>query len=282
MGQPQCTEEIKERMVRYNPQWFREPHALEVDRRQELLWRTARRDQFPARGARLVEDYLSKVRIENQKEKDEIVDIALQLKRHFWSANGNQNFEILQEHVRGVVTQNYHIPSTTRLSPRGKKLPAEEHPREVLHKINQAMRNLHETRSNGIVLLTGGTGRGKSSVIPPALYLDTIAKADRERKYEKGEPFSLGELRPGGKILIAQPRISKALARSMASYLRGLNAQHDHLFGFQHAGHATSSQHDEPVLYMTDGIAVAILMSWVTEVMDLVNQAREPLKHRGG
>eukprot|EP00971_Amphidinium_carterae_P332839 6467208-Amphidinium_carterae.1 len=93
-------------------------------------------------------------------------------------------------------------------------------------------------------------------------------------------PFGLGELRPGGKILITQPR--KALARSMSSYLRGLNTQHEHLFGFQHAGQATSSQHVEPVLYMTDGIAVAILMSWVSEVMDMVNQAREPLSRRGG
>eukprot|EP00971_Amphidinium_carterae_P042847 842028-Amphidinium_carterae.1 len=61
-----------------------------------------------------------------------------------------------------------------------------------------------------------------------------------------------------------------------------MNTQHDYLFGFQHAGHATSSQHAEPVLYMTDGVAVAILMPWVTEVMDLVNKAREPLNRRGG
>eukprot|EP00971_Amphidinium_carterae_P199519 3959771-Amphidinium_carterae.2 len=140
------------------------------------------------------------------------------------------------------------------------------------------MRNLQETRSNGIVLLTGGTGTGKSSVIPPALYLDTIAKADQEKRQEKRERFTRGELRPGGKILITQPR--KALARSMASYLRNMNTKHDYLFGFQHAGHATSSQHAEPVLYMTDGIAV--LMSWVTDVMDLVNKAREPLNRRGG
>eukprot|EP00971_Amphidinium_carterae_P040130 787798-Amphidinium_carterae.1 len=71
----------------------------------EVLWRSANRDRYPARGAKaakLVEDYLSKVRGQNQKEKDEIVRIALQLKNHFWSANGSQNLDTLQEYARGA------------------------------------------------------------------------------------------------------------------------------------------------------------------------------------
>eukprot|EP00971_Amphidinium_carterae_P199520 3959771-Amphidinium_carterae.3 len=119
------SEEIKGRMVRYDPQWFREPHAMEVDNRQELLWRVASRERFSVRNGRFVEDYLSKVRYKNQREKDEVVNIALQLKNEYWYANQNRNLEILQEEVFGVVMQQYHIPPATRLSPRGKELPAE-------------------------------------------------------------------------------------------------------------------------------------------------------------
>eukprot|EP00971_Amphidinium_carterae_P152128 3015367-Amphidinium_carterae.1 len=63
------TEESKRGMVRTNPQMFREPYALDVNRCQEVLWRSARRDGIPVRSARLVEDYLSKVRCENQRER---------------------------------------------------------------------------------------------------------------------------------------------------------------------------------------------------------------------
>eukprot|EP00971_Amphidinium_carterae_P346687 6488294-Amphidinium_carterae.1 len=65
----------------------------------------------------------------------------------------------------------------------------------------------------------------------------------------------------------------------MATYLRELNPKHEHLFGFQHAGSSTSSQHDEPVLYLTDGIAVSILLSLVAEVIDLTTRAKG---NRGG
>eukprot|EP00971_Amphidinium_carterae_P334469 6469778-Amphidinium_carterae.1 len=220
--------------------------------------------------------------MQNQKEKDKIVAIAIQLKEHFWHANKNQNFDTMQENVRGEVTQKYHIPANIRLSSRGKghKLPAEEHRSEVWHKVNRALKHLQDTGTDGIVLLTGGTGTGKSSVIPPALYLDTISRAEKEKRHDKEGTYGLGELRPGGKILITQPR--KTMVRTMAAYLRDLNPQHDHLFGFQHAGNSTSAQHSEPVLYMTDGIAVAILLSWVIDVMDLVNQARENQDRRGG
>eukprot|EP00971_Amphidinium_carterae_P273692 5431909-Amphidinium_carterae.1 len=65
-----------------------------------------------------------------------------------------------------------------------------------------------------------------------------------EKRYDNHQNYGLGELRPGGKILVTQPR--KALARTMANYLRELNPKHEHLFGFQHAGSSTSAQHDEP------------------------------------
>eukprot|EP00971_Amphidinium_carterae_P082536 1632440-Amphidinium_carterae.1 len=276
------SEENNARLVRYDPNCFREPNALEVERRQEALWTVGRGHESPAKSTKTVEEYLKKLRTQNQKEKDEIVKTALQLKEHFWFSDKKRNFDILQEHVRGEVTQKYHIPTNTRLSSRGRgnELPAEGHRSEVWHKINLALKNLEESRTNGIVLLTGGTGIGKSSVSPPALYLDTISKAAAEKRYEKNQTYGLGELRPGGKILVTQPR--KALARTMATYLRGLNPQHEHLFGFQHAGNSTSAQHDEPVLYLTDGIAVAILLSWVAEVIELIRLAREPLSRRGG
>eukprot|EP00971_Amphidinium_carterae_P336211 6472444-Amphidinium_carterae.1 len=101
-----------------------------------------------------------------------------------------------------------------------------------------------------------------------------------EKRYDNYQTYGLGELRPGGKILVTQPR--KALARTMATYLRNLNPKHEHLFGFQHAGSSTSAQHDEPVLYLTDGIAVSILLSWVADVVELTRLAREPLSRRGG
>eukprot|EP00971_Amphidinium_carterae_P274288 5443276-Amphidinium_carterae.5 len=175
------TEESKSRMIRVDPQLFREPQGMEVDSQQALLWRVANREEFPARPSKLVEDYLSQVRSKNKREKEEIVDIALRLKHEYWSANTNRNFEILQEDISGVIAQQYLIPGGAKLSPKGKTLPAEDHRNEVLVKINNAMRNLQETRTNGIVLLTGGTGTGKSSVIPPAYVCETYVPQARMR-----------------------------------------------------------------------------------------------------
>eukprot|EP00971_Amphidinium_carterae_P082760 1637269-Amphidinium_carterae.1 len=80
----------------------------------------------------------------------------------------------------------------------------------------------------------------------------------------------MNELRPGGRIMITQPR--RALAKTMASHLKGINKEHQYLFGFHYSGHASSSSHDEPILYMTEGITVAILMTWVSRVMTLVKK----------
>eukprot|EP00971_Amphidinium_carterae_P201265 3994092-Amphidinium_carterae.1 len=139
------------------------------------------------------------------------------------------------------------------------------------------MKNLDETSSQGIVLLVGGTGCGKSSVSPPALYVDTILNAHGRNQRE--EPFLPSELRPGGRVLITEPR--KALTRSMVSHLKNLNRYHDFLFGYQYAGASSSPNHDEAILYMTDGIAVAHLMSMVSDVMTMVHR-EQARPHREG
>eukprot|EP00971_Amphidinium_carterae_P181890 3609232-Amphidinium_carterae.1 len=58
----------------------------------------------------------------------------------------------------------------------------------------------------------------------------------------------------------------------MSSHLKNINKQHQYLFGFHYSGHASSSEHKEPILYMTEGITVAILMTWVSRVMTLVKE----------
>eukprot|EP00971_Amphidinium_carterae_P072470 1433623-Amphidinium_carterae.2 len=71
------------------------------------------------------------------------------------------------------------------------------------------------------------------------------------------------------------------MARSMAMYLTNLNNRNDYLFGYQFSDQASSAQHEEAILHMTDGIAVAILMSWVTDVMDLINKTRASRSREG-
>eukprot|EP00971_Amphidinium_carterae_P330333 6463314-Amphidinium_carterae.1 len=133
------------------------------------------------------------------------------------------------------------------------------------------MKNLYDSGTNGIVLLVGGTGCGKSSVSPPALYVDTILSA--HGRDQRSNPFLPSELRPGGRILITEPR--KALTRSMVGHLKNINRSHEFLFGYQYAGASSSPNHDEAILYMTDGIAVAHLMSMVSDVMTMVRRERE-------
>eukprot|EP00971_Amphidinium_carterae_P175920 3487307-Amphidinium_carterae.1 len=270
------------KLMIYDPQYFCDVQALEANRRQMPLWEVGRRHDPSIKNAPTVEEHLQKLRSENQRVQAEIVDTALKLKEHYWRSDSSRNFQVLQDHVRGEVTQKYHIPKGVRLSYRkkGQELPAEAHRDEVWSKINKALDNLDKYRTDGIVLLTGGTGTGKSSISPPGIYLDTITMGHAERRFDNYQKYGLGELRPGGKLLVTQPR--KALARTMATYLRELNPQHEHLFGFQHAGSSTSAQHDEPVLYLTDGIAVSILLSWVAEVIELTKRARQPSNHRGG
>eukprot|EP00971_Amphidinium_carterae_P181981 3611309-Amphidinium_carterae.1 len=270
------------RLMKYDPQWFCEVQALDANRRQFPIWKVGRRHDSSIKVPKTVEEHLQKLRSQNHRIQAEIIETALQLKEHFWTADQNRNFHVLQDHVRGEVMQKYHIPADTRLSYRkkGKELPAEGHRSEVWNKINKALDNLNQRRTDGTVLLTGGTGTGKSSISPPGIYLDTITKGNAERRYDHQQTYGLGELRPGGKLLVTQPR--KALARTMATYLRELNPQHEHLFGFQHAGSSTSTQHDEPVLYLTDGIAVSILLSLVAEVIDLTTRARAPLNRTDG
>eukprot|EP00971_Amphidinium_carterae_P066269 1312323-Amphidinium_carterae.1 len=82
--------------------------------------------------------------------------------------------------------------------------------------------------------------------------------------------FAMDELRPGGRIMVTQPR--RALAKTMSSHLKKLNPEHQYLFGFHYSGHASSSSHKEPILYMTEGITVAILLTWVLRVMQFVKK----------
>eukprot|EP00971_Amphidinium_carterae_P343331 6483018-Amphidinium_carterae.1 len=145
-------------------------------------------------------------------------------------------------------------------------LPAHKYANHIWGQVNAAMESLDKYSTGGIVLVTGGTGTGKSSVLPGYIYLRTIEAAESAEK----EEFGMGELRPGGRIMITQPR--KALAKTMASHLKHINKEHQYLFGFHYSGHASSSEHQEPILYMTEGITVAILMTWVSRVMTLVKK----------
>eukprot|EP00971_Amphidinium_carterae_P023158 456976-Amphidinium_carterae.1 len=61
----------------------------------------------------------------------------------------------------------------------------------------------------------------------------------------------------------------------MSSHLKYINRQHGYLFGFHYSGHASSADHVEPILYMTEGITVAILMTWVSRVMNLVKKRQD-------
>eukprot|EP00971_Amphidinium_carterae_P234374 4650582-Amphidinium_carterae.1 len=61
-------------------------------------------------------------------------------------------------------------------------LPADAMKDDVWNKVNSAMNTLHTSQTGGIVLITGGTGTGKSSVLPGYLYLNTIDKAAKDNR----------------------------------------------------------------------------------------------------
>eukprot|EP00971_Amphidinium_carterae_P034272 674777-Amphidinium_carterae.1 len=82
----------------------------------------------------------------------------------------------LRNRAGDKLTEQHSVASAIHLSP-DKALPAESFRVPLLEKINKAMKNLYESSTNGIVLLVGGTGCGKSSVSPPALYVDTVLRA---------------------------------------------------------------------------------------------------------
>eukprot|EP00971_Amphidinium_carterae_P330315 6463284-Amphidinium_carterae.1 len=124
--------------------------------------------------------------------------------------HGGRPSRDLRHRAGDKLNEQHAVATAIRFSP-DKTLPAEAFRAPLLEKINKAMKNLDESSSNGIVLLVGGTGCGKSSVSPPALYVDTIIRA--HGRDQKGKPFLPSELRPGGRILITEPR--KALTRSM-------------------------------------------------------------------
>eukprot|EP00971_Amphidinium_carterae_P343665 6483566-Amphidinium_carterae.1 len=175
--------------------------------------------------------------------------------------------ESISEDARTIVTQQFRsFRSATNARMSQRKLPAHNQANHVWGQVNAAIASLDQHASSGIVLVTGGTGTGKSRVLPGYIYLRTIEAAEMSNKKDYG----MGELRPGGRIMITQPR--KALAKSMASHLKHINKEHQYLFGFHYSGHASSSEHKEPILYMTEGITVAILMTWVSRVMTLVKR----------
>eukprot|EP00971_Amphidinium_carterae_P172112 3412367-Amphidinium_carterae.1 len=81
--------------------------------------------------------------------------------------DGGRASRELRDRAGNKLTEQYSVAQAIRFSPDG-TLPAEAFRVPLLAKINQAMKNLDETSSQGIVLLVGGTGCGKSSVSPPA------------------------------------------------------------------------------------------------------------------
>eukprot|EP00971_Amphidinium_carterae_P313251 6225583-Amphidinium_carterae.1 len=241
-------------MIEYDPEMYADYRGMEIDCTQVPLWKITELEQFKSRNNRTVEEWLNTLRKKNVREKEEIVAIAQRIKEAFWNMDGGRASRDLRDKAGDKLTEQYSVAQAIRFSPNG-RLPAEAFRTPLLAKINQAMKNLDDTNSQGIVLLVGGTGCGKSSVSPPALYVDTIINA--QGRDQKRNPFLPSELRPGGRILITEPR--KALTLSMVNHLKNMNRQHDFLFGFQYAGKSSSQNHDEAILYMTDGIAVAHL-----------------------
>eukprot|EP00971_Amphidinium_carterae_P277550 5508554-Amphidinium_carterae.1 len=133
----------------------------------------------------------------------------------------------ISDTAKDIVIQQSRSASHAKMSPN--PLPADRKKGEVWSQVNDAMDSLHRRRSGGIVLVTGGTGTGKSSVLPGFLYLHTIEQASKVDK----QRFGMHELRPGGRIMVTQPR--KALARTMASHLKYINREHQYLFGFHYS-----------------------------------------------
>eukprot|EP00971_Amphidinium_carterae_P264933 5255371-Amphidinium_carterae.1 len=66
--------------------------------------------------------------------------------------------------ARDIVTQQSRSADHAIMSP--KPLPADDKKEDVWNQVNDAMNTLHTSQSGGIVLVTGGTGTGKSSVLP--------------------------------------------------------------------------------------------------------------------
>eukprot|EP00971_Amphidinium_carterae_P281142 5582199-Amphidinium_carterae.2 len=258
-----------ERMIDHVPEMYANYRGMELDYTQSPLWRVTEEETYKPRSNKTVEDWLTSLRKKNLKEKEEVATIARRIKEGFWKMHGGRASRDLRNRAGDKLTEQHSVARSIRFSPdKDRPLPAEEFRAPLLEKINRAMKNLDESSSHGIVLLVGGTGCGKSSVSPPALYVDTILEAHgRDRK---GNPFLPSELRPGGRVLITEPR--KALTRSMVSHLKNMNREHDFLFGYQYAGASSSPNHDEAILYMTDGIAVAHLMAMVSDVMTMVHR----------
>eukprot|EP00971_Amphidinium_carterae_P132632 2626681-Amphidinium_carterae.1 len=257
-------------MIDHVPEMYADFRGMEVDFRQLPLWRVTEEETYKPRSGKTVEDWLTSLRKKNLKEKEEVTMTARRIKQGFWLMHGGRPSRDLRHRAGDKLKEQHSVAKAIRFSP-GQTLPAEACRAPLLEKINRAMKNLDESNADGIVLLVGGTGCGKSSVSPPALYVDTILEA--HGRDQKGDPFLSSELRPGGRILVTEPR--KALTLSMVNYLKNMNRQHEFLFGYQYAGASSSQNHDEAILYMTDGIAVAHLMGMVSDVMTMVHREKE-------
>eukprot|EP00971_Amphidinium_carterae_P262571 5208369-Amphidinium_carterae.1 len=141
--------------------------GMEIDYTQVPLWQTVELEQYKSRNNKTVEEHLSTLRKKNLREKEEVVAIAQRIKTAFWNMDGGRAFRELRDKAGDKLTQQHSVVRTIRFSP-NEALPAEAFRAPLLAKINKAMNNLYETNSQGIVLLVGGTGCGKSSVSPPA------------------------------------------------------------------------------------------------------------------
>eukprot|EP00971_Amphidinium_carterae_P176494 3499328-Amphidinium_carterae.1 len=255
----------RDRLTTCVPEWFCVTHGLGADGRHILDWRTSV-EQFmdsdlPVLQSTSVEDYLKTLRRQNQRTGEIVAQVALTLKNEMMT---EKFLTDISDRAKEIVIQQCWSAEHVRMSPN--PLPAHNKQDQVWNQVNAAMDTLHRDQSGGIVLITGGTGTGKSSVLPGYIYLHTIDKASKMDR----NTFGMNELRPGGRIMVTQPR--KALAKTMASHLKFINKAHQYLFGFHYSGHASSAEHKEPVHYMTEGITVAILMTWVSRVMSLVKK----------
>eukprot|EP00971_Amphidinium_carterae_P304579 6052523-Amphidinium_carterae.1 len=160
------------------PEWIGVFYGLGADGKHILDWRASveryKDSDLPVLRDTSVEDYLKTLRRENRRAGETVVEIALTLKGELMT---EKFLSDVSDKAKDIVNQQSRVAEHVRMS--SGPLPADVKKDDAWDTVNAAMDSLHTSQSGGIVLVTGGTGTGKSSVLPGYLYLHTIDKASK-------------------------------------------------------------------------------------------------------